>query len=502
MERHDGQPADEPAKDAADFRANERARAIIDVGSNTVRLVVYGGPARAPTVLHNEKVTARLGRGVAETGRLSRKAVAAALAALARYRCLLDLQGVREVDLVATAAVRDAADGPKFLEDVARLGFVPRLLAGEEEALASAMGVLGAFPGAHGVVADLGGGSLELVDIVGAECRHGVSLPLGTLRLAALRAGTPKAFLDRVGALLAEAEWAAPHGPTLFLVGGSFRSFARHAMQMVDWPSDDPHGFELTADKARALARDLAATPAEAMVPIPGVSAARLAALPDAAALLGALIRTMAPARLVFSSWGLREGLLFGSLDPATRAQDPLSAAVAAFADQEGCSPAVARIVAKWTAPAASPGDERLRLAATALALASTYAEPNLRADLAVGWAMRKRWIGIDSRGRAMLAAALMANTGRLDVPKAWRAFAPVADLATAQAWGLAVRLCRRFSGGAETALAGSRIALDAETLRLSVSQPYAALVNEGVQRDLKALATLLGRKPAWDIAD
>jgi len=242
-------------------------------------------------------------------------------------------------------------------------------------------------------------------------------------------------------------------------------------------------------------------------VPIPGISAGRLAALPDAAALLHALVRTIAPERLVFSSWGLREGVLFSGLDAETRAQDPLIAGVTAFAAHQGSAPAATRIVADWTAGVTGSGaeagedDERLRLAATALALASAAVEPNLRADLAVSWALRKRWIGIDDRGRAMLAAALMANTARLDQPKAWRMLAPAADLTRAQAWGLATRLCRRFSGGVGAALAGSMLGIDGDTVRLVVSPRLAPLVNEGVERDLKALAAVLDRKPDWAVA-
>ena len=476
------------------------ARAIIDVGSNTVRLVIYGGPDRAPVVLHNEKVTARLGKGVAETGRLSKKAAASALAALARYRCLLDLKGVTRVDLVATAAVRDAADGPEFLARIAALGYAPRLLAGEEEALTSAAGVLGAFPGAHGVVADLGGGSLELVDIADDRAEHGVSLPLGTLRLPPLRAGTHQQFLDRIDAVIAQARWTTPPGATLYLVGGSFRAFARAAMQQLAWPGDDPHGFALPADKALAMARGLAGQPAETLAPLPGISSSRLAVLPDASAMLHALIRRLAPARLVFSSWGLREGVLIASLDAATRAEDPLAAGVAAFAAHQGCTAEEAALVARWTAPVLPATDESLRLPATALALASAMVEPNLRTEIAVTWALRKRWIGIDARGRAMLAAALMANTARLDLPKPWRQLAPAADLAAAQAWGLAVRLCRRFSGGSSAALAGSAVAIEGKALRLTVRPAYAALVNEGVERDLKSLAQHLGLKPATEI--
>ena len=138
------------------------ARAIIDIGSNTVRLVIYGSPTRAPEILHNEKVTARLGKGVAETGMLSEKSSALALAALERYRVLLALKGVERVDVVATAAVRDAANGAAFMDQVRAMGFEPRLLTGEQEALTSAHGLRGAFPGAVGIVGDLGGGSLEI----------------------------------------------------------------------------------------------------------------------------------------------------------------------------------------------------------------------------------------------------------------------------------------------------------------------------------------------------
>jgi len=490
--------------------------AIIDIGSNTVRLVVYGGPQRAPVVLHNEKVSAKLGRAVAESGRLGDKASRLALAALARYRALLDLKGVRAVEVVATAAVRDAANGSDFLARVAALGFAPRLLSGEEEAITSAMGVIGAFPGARGVVADLGGGSLELVDIADGAGSHGVSLPLGTLRLPPLRASGMPAFQAHVATSLAGAGWSAPPGSVLYLVGGSFRSFARHVLLHEHGTLDDPHGFALGAEAAAAQARRLARRKPESLPPVPGLSAARLAALPDAAALLLALIDQLKPARLVFSSWGLREGLLYSAMPEGTRRQDPLLAGVSAFIAREGASPSTAAMVAGWTAPAnlviaaasddAVPGiapeggSERLRLAAIMLGLASARAEPNLRADLATIWALRKRWIGVSNRERAMLAAALLANTGRLEIAAAWQTFAAPADLRLAQTWGLATRLCRRFSDASPQSLSGSSLRLADNVLTLTVGQPYAALVNEGVERDLKALGSVLGARIGWQI--
>jgi len=475
-------------------------RAIIDIGSNTVRLVIYGGPARAPDVLHNEKVTARLGKGVAENGKLGQRASNAALASLARYRTLLDLMGITDIEVVATAAVRDATNGGEFLDRIRALGLSPRLLSGEEEAITSAHGVIGAFPATDGVVGDLGGGSLELVDVDAAGCRHGTSLPLGTLRLPALRAGGERAFGQTVAKMLKRAEWRAAPGSTLYLVGGSLRAFARHAMAVSQWPIDDPHGFEIGAAPAQAIAKALARRKPEALTPIPGLSSARLAALPDTAALLAMLIRALQPERLVFSSWGLREGLLWQRMAPVVRLQDPLVAGAAAFTTEYGISAGTAAMVAGWTAsarlPDSPPGNERLRLAATMLCLATAMVEPNLRSDLARDWALRKRWIGAGPADRAMLSAAMIANTGRSDLPADLTRLAAPEQLREAQAWGFATRLCRRFSGATAPAISGSVLRAGDGVLALEVQPQIAVLVNEGVERDLKALAAHLGLKP------
>ncbi len=178
---------------SADFSSGHRS-AIVDIGSNTVRLVIYGGARRAPLVLHNEKVAAGLGRDLTETGVMSDDAIETALAGLARYATLLEDLGIEDVQVVATAAPREASNGPEFLVRVRELGLEPRLLSGPEEARIGASGVLGAFPRTRGAVADLGGGSLELTAISPDGPADGVSLPLGALRLAQLRDGSGAAF--------------------------------------------------------------------------------------------------------------------------------------------------------------------------------------------------------------------------------------------------------------------------------------------------------------------
>ena len=359
--------------------------------------------------------------------------------------------------------------------------------------------MLGAFPGASGVVGDLGGGSLELVDIDGDTCRHGVSMPLGTLRLAKMRATGDRLFAQAVAKALKKAAWAAEPGTTLYLVGGSLRAFARFAMVQLEWPIDDPHGFVLDAAEGLRIARNLARRKPESLRPLAGISTARMNSLPDTAALLAVLIRRLKPGKLVFSAWGLREGLLYEDMPAGTRGQDPLVAGMSAFVQEQGISPQIGAMVAGWTVAAAPPNGierrERLRLAATMLCLASATVEPNLRGDIAREWALRKRWIGAATAERAILAVAMLAHTGRLEVPPALAALIPAHALREAQAWGLATRLCRRFSTCAPQGLSGSRLLVDGGRLVLEVQPTLAPLVNDGVERDLRALAAHLGLK-------
>ncbi|WP_394657961.1 Ppx/GppA family phosphatase [uncultured Novosphingobium sp.] len=468
-------------------------RAIIDIGSNTVRLVVYNGPLRAPVVILNEKVSAKLGKDLGKNGLLSAKSMQTALAALARFSAMLEMLGIDDVDCVATAASRDAANGPDFLEAVRRLGLSPRLLTGEEEARASATGVIAAFPGAKGIVGDLGGGSLELVAIDGDVRPGGITLPFGTLRLPELRAGGAVRFAGLVRDGLAKADFSAVTGHPLYIVGGSWRALALQAMHDLDWPLDDPHDFELMPDVALRICRQFEKSKPEKADP--RISTSRLASLPDAAALLGQLVERITPSRIIFSSWGLREGLVFARLDEATRRQNPMLAGVAGFARSAAVDPAHAIKIADWTRDVcrAAPEDEDLRLASTMLALAAMRTEPNLRAEEAMTWALRKRWVGLNARGRAMMAMTVFANSGLTDVPATFARLAGPDDLRTAVGWGLATRLCRRLTGCAEKALRQTALRRADGKLVLSLDEPVQALFNNSGAKDLRHLAEWLG---------
>lgn len=491
-------------------------RAIIDIGSNTVRLVVYGGTMRAPIVLLNEKVTAKLGREIATTGRLADEAMALALRGLRRFALLLADLGIKDIETVATAAVRDAVNGPEFVEQLRAIGLSPRVISGEEEALLSAHGVIGAFPDARGIVADLGGGSLELVRVANGQTDSASTLPLGTLRLPDHRPATRKPDAGRaemrksIDKAIRKGGWdlagktPAENG-ALYLVGGTWRAMAVYAMAARGWPLSDPHGFELDVPAAQQLAATLSVSESDALRTRDRISTMRAEKLPDAAVLLQALLVRLAPEKVVFSSWGLREGLVYDRLPAHTRSQDPLLAGVAVFAAQRGSATTLATRMAAWTldaAPAREHGSERLRLAATMLALAGMQIEPNIRLPQAINWALHKRWIGIDGKGRAMLAAAIAANGNQLALPAEVHALASEEALEEAVRWGLALRLARRLGAQSARSLEVSRLFIADGALVLKLAESHEALFGQPTEKDMKLLAGRLGLGWRVDIVD
>lgn len=485
------------------FSGNRVERAIIDIGSNTVRLVIYGGSPRAPVTAFNEKVAAQLGRDIARTGRLADEAVEMALRGLRRFALLLREWDIRQVDVVATAASRDASNGPEFLAAVRAMGFEPRLLSGEDEARTSAMGVIGAFPGAQGVVADLGGGSLELISVAGNLPGKGVSLPLGTLRLPEYRGDNAAEMRTQLGTAVGAATAADTKGETLYLVGGTWRAMAVVAMAARNYPLSDPHGLQISAEEARGMLAQMERLSVEQLSSDPRITPMRARYLHDAGQLLGALLDRFEPAHLVFSSWGLREGLMFDELEDFAQAQDPLLAGVSEFAASRGTPPMLATQVAAWTVGArgtGAPGSERLRLSATMLALASMQIEPNLRSELAMDWALHKRWIDVDAAGRAMMAAAVAANKNECTLPDALRKLASDEQLEEAVRWGLAIRLCRRLGGRSNRLFNVSRLDVNGTRLLLSIERDYADLYGQPSEKDLGLLADRMGLKPTVEI--
>ncbi|MGB3167269.1 MAG: Ppx/GppA family phosphatase [Alteraurantiacibacter sp.] len=471
-------------------------RAVIDIGSNTVRLVVYSGPPRAPNVWLNEKVTARLGRDLATTGTIPDEAEAMALEGLTRFAAIIRDLGVTDVATVATAAARDASNGAEFIAKVRDLGLDPRVLTGVEEAQMAAYGALGAFPGAEGVVADLGGGSLELAAIGDGQCHEGLSLPLGTLRLPALRDGGAASFKKAIKARLAEAPWAKRKDGALYLVGGTWRALASFAMHKAKYPLTDPQAFCLSRDEAEATATRLAKADPDKLTSISGISSSRASGLPDAAAMLRVMLREFEPSSLVISAWGLREGILFERLETLAREQDPLLTAVTHFATPRGGDITNATLKAAWTAEAVdgrNRGSERIRLAATMLTQAASRIEPNMRLSHSTDWALEKRWVGLDHTGRAMMAQSLRASCGAPKIVDDYLRMASAKQLHRASAWGLANRLCRMIGAGTRISLSNSALKREDDRLILKFDASRSYMMSETVKSELANLADWLG---------
>lgn len=470
---------------------------IIDIGSNSVRFVAYGGTPRVPSTLFNEKVMAALGRGLAKDGRLEQESMDLTLRALARFRQLGREMGLKTLHTVATAAVRDAKNGPEFLRKIKNVGLKPRILSGEEEAELSGLGVISAIPRANGIVADLGGGSLELIGVARGAAGDGISLPLGVLRVGKSSTGEiAKAIRDGLkGSLLRNA--AREHA--LYLVGGSFRALALLDMKTLGHPLPIVHHHRVLSDRVKDLRAIVAALPTEELKRLTGISWSRLPTLPSALNILEAMDEVLGPRRIIVSAFGLREGLLYRDLDDDIRSEDPLLAAALEVGERLGRFGDHGAQLDEWLDPL-FPDEtqdlQRLRLAACLLGDIAWNAHPDYRADRAVDMAVHGNWVGIDSHGRAVLGRALASAFGddggfSLKLASLLR---PGED-ERVRAWGKAIRLAQRLSGGTEALLRKTRIALAKGKIVLTIPAKQRELYSDAVERRLVQLGKAMGRE-------
>lgn len=470
---------------------------IIDIGSNSVRFVAYGGAARVPSVLFNEKVMAALGRGLPKDGRLDDQAMEKTLQALARFRRLASEMGLKKLHAVATAAVRDASNGPEFLKQVAAIGLKPRVLPGPEEAELSGLGVISAIPKANGVVADLGGGSLELIGVARGGAGEGISLPLGVLRVGADPDLGELVKTIRL-ALRSSRLRDAARAHSLYLVGGSFRALALLDMKTSGHPLPIIHHHRIPQARLPELRAILQTLEVSELKALTGVTSSRIPTLPAAVAILEALIDVLGPRRVTVSAFGLREGLLYRDLDEATRDEDPLLAASLEVGERLGRFGDHGAALDQWMDPL-FPDEpvemQRLRLAACLLGDIAWNAHPDYRAERAVDMAIHGNWVGIDAHGRAVLGRALCsAFGGDGGFSEGLGALLSEDETVRVIAWGKALRLAQRLSGGTEPLLRRTSISLTSKLVILSIPSKYRDLYSDAVQRRLSQLAKTMGR--------
>lgn len=471
---------------------------VVDVGSNSVRLVVFDGVARSPAYFYNEKVLCGLGSGLGETGRLNLEGRVRAMAALRRFAALAARMRLSGMIAVATAAVRDAEDGPAFCDEVEReTGLQLQVASGSEEARLSAKGVLLGWPNANGLACDMGGASVELAELVGGEIGRCATAALGPLQLAGLDVPErAKVIRKRLKALRKSVDGPAPR---LYLVGGSWRAIARLDMERIGYPLKVLHGYEPPVAQLLETCRWLQSRDQDAMAAMMGTAMQRVPLLPLASDVLTELLRRIEPERVVISAYGLREGLLYRQMPEAMRALDPLIEACRHLEASAARCPGFGDVLYDWLGPfyADRPGtDLRLVRAACLLHDVNWRAHPDYRAELCFESVIRANFAGLDHAERLFLGLALL-NRYKASAPvnevRRYGDLLPPERVTEAAVLGRAMRLGAMLSGAATGVLEHATLGLEGERLVLTLNGPACDFAGEAVERRLQTLASRLG---------
>lgn len=489
--------------------------AVIDIGSNSVRLVVYEGLERALTPLFNEKVLCGLGREVVSTGRLQDDAVERAFSTLRRFRALCDAMQVGRVHALATAAARDAQNGPDFIAACENIcGVKIEILSGRREAELAASGILSGVHDPDGVVGDLGGSSLELVDVKGRTLGTGITLPLGGLALQ-----------DRSSRSLRKAEKiirdTVPEegvldglaGRTFYAVGGTWRALARLHMFQKGYPLHVMHGYAIPAREALEFSRIIYRGDTETLAHIEAVPSARRPLLAYGAMVLEHVVRQGRASQVVISALGVREGLLYSLLSAEQQAEDPLLLSAAEVNQLRSRSPRHGGELVAWTdaffassaALEESRDETRLRRAACLLSDISWRAHPDYRGEQSMNSISRATFVGVDHQERAFLALAVYfryEGLGADDHGSRILELVSTGTLDRARILGGAMRVAYLLSAAMPGILPRVPLRVRDEQLVLTVPQELVPLVNERMRNRVRQLARLIGRQPVMEVQE
>jgi exopolyphosphatase/guanosine-5'-triphosphate,3'-diphosphate pyrophosphatase len=488
-----------PIFDKPSARALSRV-GVVDVGSNSVRLVVFDGAARSPAYFYNEKIMCGLGAGMSETGRLNPEGRKRALAAMIRFRHLADTMGTGPLSAVATAAVREAEDGPAFREEVEQTtGIKLWVIDGEEEARLSAQGVLLGWPGSYGLVCDMGGSSLELAAIDGGEVGRRQTSDLGPLKLRDIKGGKKarkahiRTTLERMHATIGEQK------NRLFLVGGSWRAIAKIDMARRDYPLRVLHEYRMTPKSVRDTAKYIANEDPDKLRQSSGVSSARMALVGEAIEVLHRLVKTFKPRDIAVSSYGIREGLLYEQMPQMLRDRDPLIEACRFAEAKDARVPGYGRMIYEFVQPifrAAQPDRHRIIKAACLLHDVSWRAHPDYRAEDCFDNATRANLGGLKHADRVFLAMALMnrySNSREGARLHDLRKLITDQDAHQAEVLGKAMRFAAMFWLRKDARLGHLQWQPRKKVLTLKLSPEAAPLFGEVAEQRFQSLANALG---------
>jgi len=485
---------------AQEWRRPEELTGVLDIGSNSIRFVIYAGSGRSPIPVFNERFVCALGREVARSGALGEDAMAKARAAIRRWSLLIRKIPLDNVRAVATAAVRESSNAHEFVPEAsALLGGVPiEVVSGEEEARLSALGLLFGIPDADGVMADFGGGSLELAQISSGSIRRLATLPIGALRLAS---GDPEGISERINEALAGVDWLGSccAGRSLYVVGGLWRNVMGIHMERAGHQPDVLHHYSVAAEDMRPFLRSFREEDDGILAQFRRVSPERLPHLKVGAQVLRRLAKLTEAGRIIASTYGLREGALLDGLDESQRAEDPLIAGARGMALRSGVPQGYGEETARWSGcllRRVPPEDlaemRRLHAAACLLSEISLHAHPDHRDTVIEQEILYSHLCGLDHRGRVFLAhAALHRHNGRENASTARNASGllspPVASLAAGV--GRALRLAHAVSAGIAGVIGETSLTVNGDYLELRLPGDLGALSGTMVEKCMNRLA-------------
>ena len=482
---------------------------VVDIGSNSVRVVIYEGLSRAPTVLFNEKVLCGLGRGIAATGKMNEEGVERALRALKRFKSLSVQARAGTMHVLATAAAREASNGAAFIKAATDiLETEVRVLTGKEEALYSAYGVISGFFEPDGIAGDLGGGSLELIDIKDKTYGEGITLPLGGIRLSELSEGSltkARNFAKKQVKKVPFLEMGRDR--TFYAVGGTWRNIARLHMEVTGYPLTMMQGYEISFDTMMAFLDQIGEDEDQKHDAWQVVSKNRRQLLPFGAVAMREVLSIMQPKSICFSAQGVREGLLFSQLSPEDQQQDPLLVAARQLAILRARSPRHANEIAAWTGlmlrrfgVEETPEEARYRQAACLLADISWRAHPDFRGRQSLNVIAHSSLMGITHAGRCFIA---LSNYYRFEGLRDDHHTDELGSIVTpelldrAKLLGGLLRVAYLFSAsmpdivGSLDFRPGQEKGVD---LELVVPEKYADFIGERVEGRLEQLSKLTGK--------
>ncbi|MBC6436775.1 MAG: Ppx/GppA family phosphatase [Rhodobacteraceae bacterium] len=501
----DWEPFGAPLFDGPEARALSRV-GVIDIGSNSVRLVVFDGAARSPAYFFNEKILCGLGAGFTETGCLSAKGRGRAMTALKRFAALAHGMEVAPLLTIATAAVREAKDGPEFRADVAAAtGLKILVIDGPEEARLSAQGVLLGWPGARGLICDIGGSSMELAELLGGgKVGRCESSDLGPLKLMGIKGGR-QAVRTHIKVQVQNLHARYPARPErLFLVGGSWRAIARIDMERRGYPLKVLHEYRMTPGAIQDTIRYIAKTDIGALRTRTGTSEARMRLVPLASEVLKRLVHEFRPQEIAISGYGIREGLLYEQMSDRLRHRDPLIEAARHAEAVHARMPGFGRALYMFVQPlfaSAKPSRARLVRAACLLHDVSWRAYPDYRAEVCFDNAARANLGGLTHGERVFLGLALLhrykSNRMATGFDERLLNLLPERDVHQAEVLGRAMRFGAMFALDHPTDHGALKLSPRKKRLELTLKTDTGRnLFGEVAQARFHALAGAIGAEP------